>query len=220
MSTLWTSEKIADYHAFMAAFTANYKEKIDCADLALVGLIEFAFENRLPVRLKYYKKGSWQWYTSPTYESLDDATNPKLKAAAAKGGMAHAEELVAVEARNLAKKEQFKKLIKVNLGAENVIDNTRKIEPAEALSGDFLMTKRPNGQMGHTRVIYLMVPAFNPLNQQLDYLVSWYQGTYPPEVPEMRIDFLSNLVNGVEQGTNVPIVHEGKPRAWRFTNFE
>ena len=37
MGTRWTSEKVSEYHKFMASFIAGYRNKIDCADLALEG---------------------------------------------------------------------------------------------------------------------------------------------------------------------------------------
>src|SRR3954463_3396265 len=72
MGTVWTSEKISQYHTFMASFISGYTDKIDCADLALEGLVEFAYQNGLPIKLKYYKKGKSQYYMSPQYESMDE----------------------------------------------------------------------------------------------------------------------------------------------------
>lgn len=220
MGTLWTSEKISEYHKFMGPFISGYPDKIDCADLALEGLVEFAFQHGLPIKLKYYSGGKWHHRSSPVYESLDDAKNPALHAAAAQGTAARVAAIFEIMARNVATKDKFKKSVRLDFGAVNVIDNTHKIDPSEALAGDLLMMKRPNGQMGHTRVIHTMVPAFNQVTQEMDYLVIWYQGSVPEIVPTKRTDYLSNLVNAVEPETEAPLVHEGKPRAWNFDAFE
>jgi hypothetical protein len=54
----------------------------------------------------------------------------------------------------------------------------------------------------------------------MDYLVTWYQGNSPPEVPTQHTDYLSHLVSSVEQGSGAPLVYGGKPRAWNFEAFE
>src|SRR5262249_60871141 len=46
----------------MQSFVQNYKKPIDCADLALLGLIEFASSQGLPVNLRYRSKGHWASY--------------------------------------------------------------------------------------------------------------------------------------------------------------
>lgn len=219
MGSLWTSEKISEYHKFMASFISGYKNKIDCADLALEGLVEFAFQEGLPIKLKYYQGKKWHYHGSPEYESFDGAKNPELRDAAAIGPAALAAATMAVMVRNAAKKEEYKKFVRINFGADNVIDNTRKIDPSEARAGDFLMTRRP-GAMGHTRVIYSIARAFNQQKQKMDYSVTWYQGTHPPEVPSKQADFLSNLEDGVDALSGGPALHEGKPRVWKFDAFE
>lgn len=70
----WTSEVRSRYHQYAKNYISSYSQKIDCADLAIATLIEFANKEKLPVRFKYYDKG-WQWMEfSP---SKDDATEFK-----------------------------------------------------------------------------------------------------------------------------------------------
>jgi hypothetical protein len=59
----WTIEHTYAYRRFAKQYISTYSEKIDCADLALASLIEFAYESGLPVKLKYYDKG-WKPYDS------------------------------------------------------------------------------------------------------------------------------------------------------------
>lgn len=74
---LWDNGIIEKYHSFAKTYISTYKYKIDCADLAIAVLIDFAKENKLPVKLKYYS-GSWNWYV---YDSnTDNATKFKDKA--------------------------------------------------------------------------------------------------------------------------------------------
>lgn len=56
----WTADKIEQYHEYAKTYIESYNLKIDCADLALAALIDFAGLRRLPVRLKHYAKG-WKW---------------------------------------------------------------------------------------------------------------------------------------------------------------
>ena len=66
----WTNDMIRRYQAYTADYISRYGEKIDCADLALASLIDFAYASGLPVNLKYFSKG-WKYYTSRDY-SRDD----------------------------------------------------------------------------------------------------------------------------------------------------
>ena len=61
------------YSAFMKAFVAGYTEPIDCADLALLGLVRFASQEGLPLRLKYWSKSEWSFYdvSSAEFSSVD-----------------------------------------------------------------------------------------------------------------------------------------------------
>lgn len=58
----WTQTAIDDYHPFVKTYIENYGNKIDCADLALAALVDYAAAKSLPVRLRYYKDGEWAWY--------------------------------------------------------------------------------------------------------------------------------------------------------------
>jgi hypothetical protein len=62
----WTNEMIRGYQAYTAGYIERYAQKIDCADLALASLIDFAYDNGLPVNLKYFS-GGWKSYRSQDY---------------------------------------------------------------------------------------------------------------------------------------------------------
>lgn len=57
---------IRRYQAYTAEYIERYAQAIDCADLALASLIDFAYDNGLPVSLKYYS-GGWKSYLSRDY---------------------------------------------------------------------------------------------------------------------------------------------------------
>lgn len=168
----WTQTAIDGYHAYAKTYIENYSKKIDCADLALAALVDYAGEKSLPVRLRYYKDGAWAWY--------------QLAAGSADSG-------------------KFKTLVMTMLGALNVIDNTRAIPTSTAKAGDLIMSKTDRS-LGHTRVIYSL--KYDP--KAKDYDVTWYQGNLPIKVPEKKSDFFSKIVN----------VYDGKPRRWKFSQFD
>ena len=56
----WTNDKISSYHKFAKTYVSTYNTKIDCADLAIAVLVDFASKKSLPIKLKYYNKG-WKW---------------------------------------------------------------------------------------------------------------------------------------------------------------
>jgi hypothetical protein len=58
----WDQKAVEGYHLFAQKYVADYEQKIDCADLALAALIEYAASKALPVRLRYYKGKKWEWY--------------------------------------------------------------------------------------------------------------------------------------------------------------
>ncbi len=73
----WDNEVKQKYYSFARHYVAAYHQKIDCADLAIVTLIEFAKQETLPVKFKYYKDG-WHWLNySP---QTDNAQEFKKKA--------------------------------------------------------------------------------------------------------------------------------------------
>lgn len=64
----WTPERASAYAAFMQKFVQSHNQKIDCADLGLLGLMKFAEANGLPLKLKYWAGGGWS-----SYDSASDA---------------------------------------------------------------------------------------------------------------------------------------------------
>jgi hypothetical protein len=56
----WTNKEIERYYQFAKQYISTYGERIDCADLAISALIEFASRNKLPVKLKFFQSG-WKW---------------------------------------------------------------------------------------------------------------------------------------------------------------
>lgn len=73
----WTNDKISNYHNYAKTYISSYNTKIDCADLAIAALIDFSAKEKLPVKLKYYKKG-WEWLKFDPKN--DDAKMFKTKA--------------------------------------------------------------------------------------------------------------------------------------------
>jgi hypothetical protein len=73
----WTDDKINGYHTYAKTYIESYTQKIDCADLALASLIDFASLHTLPIRLKYYSAG-WKWKEFDPEK--DNATNFKRDA--------------------------------------------------------------------------------------------------------------------------------------------
>jgi hypothetical protein len=65
----WNDQNI---EAFLKGSTEYIEEnfvkpqkKIDCADLALSYLVDYAVANELPVTLMYWAEGGWKYYTVP-----------------------------------------------------------------------------------------------------------------------------------------------------------
>ena len=121
---LWNPEVQEKYSRFMVEFAKAYDKPIDCADLALKGLVQFAHEQRLPVRLFYFARSGGrtkrQWFTFKPGDDNDRAAALFMR----------------------------------NLGAANVIDNTAQIPPGELKPGDLIMTRFQDvDSTGHTRVV-------------------------------------------------------------------
>lgn len=124
LGLLWNAEVQEKYSRFMVEFAKTFDKPIDCADLALRGLIEFAHDQRLPVRMFYFGKVAGRtkrrWIG---FKPGDD-------------------------------RERAARLFMLNFGAINVIDNTAQIEPAALKPGDLIMTQfRGANSTGHTRVV-------------------------------------------------------------------
>lgn len=123
-ATLWNAEVQEKYSRFMVEFAKAYDKPIDCADLALKGLVQFAHDQRLPVRLFYFGRvagrSKRRWFTFKPGDDNDRAAALFMR----------------------------------NLGAANVIDNTAEIPPGELKPGDLIMTRFQDvDSTGHTRVV-------------------------------------------------------------------
>ncbi|MCX2781255.1 hypothetical protein [Microbulbifer thermotolerans] len=68
----WDNDIRTKYHNFAKTYISTYNKKIDCADLAIAALVEFAADNKLPIRFKYYDRG-WKWST------FDPENDEKIK---------------------------------------------------------------------------------------------------------------------------------------------
>jgi len=66
----WGRADIQGSSNYMKNFVKSYGGKIDCADLALLGLINYASSNGLPVSLKYYSNGGWSSYNAQAAASV------------------------------------------------------------------------------------------------------------------------------------------------------
>lgn len=76
----WTSANITAYQQYAKNYITTYPSKIDCADLAIATLVDFAAKKKLPVRFKYYSKG-WHWmeFDPIKMDSIDFKNNAMLK---------------------------------------------------------------------------------------------------------------------------------------------
>ena len=61
----WSQAQISGYHDYAKTYISSFAKEIDCADLALACLIDYAGANSLHVDLKYYASKSWQWIRFP-----------------------------------------------------------------------------------------------------------------------------------------------------------
>lgn len=59
---MWSAENQSDYAEFMPGYVATYANDVDCADLAIIGLVEFAARQQLPVRLFDYLSNAKRWF--------------------------------------------------------------------------------------------------------------------------------------------------------------
>lgn len=58
----WDNATMLRYSQHAKAYVESYAEAIDCADLAILCLADFASQNGLPVKLRYYAGRAWNWY--------------------------------------------------------------------------------------------------------------------------------------------------------------
>lgn len=166
----WDSTKVGAYQRYAKSYISSFNTRIDCADLAIATLVDFAAKKKLPVKLKYYSSG-WQWMEF----------NPNT-----------------MDAKN------FKQSAMRQLGALNVIDNTKPISIGLAKAGDLIMSKWSRS-LGHTRIIYSVTHDA----KRKKYEVVWYQGNLPPVKPEKKTDYFSNISG----------VYGDQPRRWKFDQF-
>jgi hypothetical protein len=61
----WNKAAIDGFASFSKTYVSSYDTEIDCADLALSALVDYATAHKLPVRLRYFAKGKWDWYAMP-----------------------------------------------------------------------------------------------------------------------------------------------------------
>jgi hypothetical protein len=71
MAHRWTYEAIFAYRLFAKRYISGYAGEIDCADLALTSLVEYAYESDLPLKLKYYGHG-WKTYDSTSHPEKEE----------------------------------------------------------------------------------------------------------------------------------------------------
>ena len=81
---LWTKTIIDEFLAGTTAYIEReYVGKgleIDCADLALAYLIDFAVERKLPVALRYYASGAWEtFHLKPRAQNASSAKKYVLR---------------------------------------------------------------------------------------------------------------------------------------------
>lgn len=173
----WSAQDQLDFAAFVPDFAKAYGAKVDCADLALDALLTFAAPKRLPVRLFDFDGPPGKRKRWLTYDPRGD---------------------------NWQEKRTF---ILDQLGAINVIENSRKIGLDEVRAGDLIMHENRNGggHTGHTRV--LISARYDAARK--DYDLVRYEGTLPPVVPELKQGWFKDLSD----------VYEDTPRRWNFGQF-
>ena len=93
------------------------------------------------------------------------------------------------------------------LGAINVIENSRKITLPEVRAGDLIMHENIYGGdfTGHTRVL---LSATYDADRQ-DYFIRRYEGTLPPVVPVLKESWFNEIHD----------VYQRAPRRWNFGQF-
>ncbi|HEU0133243.1 MAG TPA: hypothetical protein VFR28_00330 [Allosphingosinicella sp.] len=180
----WTAEDEERFATFVPAFVSGYDQKIDCADLALVALATFAGRNRLPIRL---------------YD-FDLPRNPQFDR---KIG---SRRWIVFDPRR-SDWQAYGRYISDQLGAVNVIENSRRIEMREARAGDLIMSKNegPGDYTGHTRVLV----ASRWDSQRNDWWIGRYEGNLPPVVPVLKESYFGEISD----------VYMGRPRRWSFEDF-
>jgi hypothetical protein len=159
----------------MPGFTRGFRQEIDCADLAVVGLVRFAAAWHLPVRLFDFEERPRRWFDFEPGATDADAY--------------------------IARATQ-------QLGAVNLIDNTRRVRVRELRPGDLILSERRTADStGHTRIVTGV--AYD--RQRDDWLIDWMQGNLPASIPEARRFYFREIPN--------PHNLRMQPRRWRFDQF-
>lgn len=180
----WSSEDRLRYSRFTTGFAASFPTPIDCAGLAVRALATFAGANKLPLRLFDY---------DPPSGPFDHAAGSKR--------------WIVFDPR-VDDWKRFRDYVAQQFGAINVIENTIRISPDQAIAGDLLMTENrvnPQDYTGHTRLLVSM--RYDAAKR--DYLTVRYEGNLPPVVPVRVEGWLGEVDN----------LYQDAPRRWNFDQF-
>lgn len=174
---IWSTQDQLDFAAFVPEFAGEYATEVDCADLAIDALITFAASKSLPVRLFDFDNPRPNRKRWLTYDPRTDEWQ--------------------------AKRTFFMQ----QLGAINVIENSRAISLNEIRAGDLIMHENPDGDgyTGHTRVL---ISARYDLRQR-DHRIVRFEGTLPPVVPVLKEGWYKDIDE----------VFGNSPRRWNFGQF-
>jgi hypothetical protein len=173
----WSMQDELDFADFVPPFAREYASKIDCADLAIDSLITFAARKNLPVRLFDFDNPPPNRKRWLTYDPRSD---------------------------DLQAKRTF---LMQQLGAINLIENSRAISLDDVRAGDLILSEYAEGvgYTGHTRV--LITARYDP--RQRDHRILRYEGNLPPVVPVLKDGWYKEIDN----------VFSNSPRRWNFGQF-
>jgi hypothetical protein len=173
----WSHDDQLRFAAFVPMFERDYNTPVDCADLAIDALMTFAGNQSLPIRLFDFDGPPGNRKRWLTYDPRRD--DWRLKRA----------------------------YFMQQLGAINVIENSRSIRINEVRAGDLIMHENtgPGDYTGHTRVLI----SAEYRSSQADYHVVRYEGTLPPVVPVLKEGWFASIND----------VYGNLPRRWNFGQF-
>jgi hypothetical protein len=159
---------------FLERSVAGTRE-VDCADLAIIGLIEFANEQKLPIRLYDYggARRTRRWFNF--YPDVPGSNDPSA----------------------------YENRVLPELGAVNLLDsNTVTIQPKFLRCGDLLVNEYPDldpataGYTGHTRIV--VASKYDP--QEQDWHIDWIQANGSSgegSIPQRKSGFLKSIAPDV-----------------------
>ena len=163
----WTNKTVSKYHAFAKKYISEYKQKIDCADLAISALVDFAAKEKLPIKFKYYSTKGSKWYT---YNPTDDAKKFKQKAITMLGAL--------------------------NVIDNTKPISLSDAKPGDLIMTKWSSTQGHTRIIYEKKIVYPFYKHIIAIifNKTLDpktgeYEFTWYQGNLPPVVPEVRAGF-------------------------------